>query len=325
MKRIFLASALFTATALFLAGCLKDKGFDNHEYGINDPDTQPPGVGFAFGNRTKVDFGLDVTATTQVIGNIVYVQLFTGTPAASDVTVTLSNNSTALVAAYNAANPGANVQALPTAIWNVPMTLTIPAGSYNVSVPLNVTNTTALNPNIQYAIGLTITNVTGGYQIADNYKNLFILFGVKNQYDGRYNLRGQFYHPSYPFYPFNVTVEMHTSGPNSVKMYYPPFDDYLNPFSTNAAGTSITGFDLQDPEFTVNQTTNAVTVQNVSAGAVTFYTMGLGYTNAGYNSRWDPATKTFYACYGYNLGAGGTFILGTSREWIDTARRLGPR
>lgn len=324
MKKLTFAAALVTVMVTVLTGCLKDKGFDNHQYGINDPDTQPPGAGFAFGNRDKVDFGLDVSSSNQPVTNIVYAQLFAGSPAAADVQITLSNNTTALVAAYNAAN-GTSIQALPTGVWNVPMTLTIPAGSYNVNVPLNVTNTTGLDPNVQYAVGLTITDVTGGYKIADNYKNLLIVFGVKNQYDGRYNLRGMFYHPSYPFYPFVTNVEMHTSGPNSVKMYYPPFDDYLNPFATSPTGGGITGFDLQDPEFTVNPTTSAVTVANVATGGTIVYAMGLGFNNAGYNSRWDPGSKTFYVCYGYNLGGGGAFVLGTSREWIDTAARTGPR
>ena len=53
MKRIFLASALLATMGLFLTGCLKDKGFDNHEYGINDPDTQPPGIGFPLGAKAK--------------------------------------------------------------------------------------------------------------------------------------------------------------------------------------------------------------------------------------------------------------------------------
>jgi hypothetical protein len=325
MKKIVLASLLFTAVSFSFTSCLKDKGFEDFEYGINDPDTQPPGVGFPAGSRPKTDIGVDITSDPQVTNDLFVVNLFSGNPAGSDITVTLSDNTTALLAAYNAAN-NTNIEPLPTNVYNVPSTLVIPAGQRFAQVPLTVLNTTSLDPAVQYAIGITITDVTGGLRIATNLDDMFIVFGVKNQYDGRYNAKGKFYHPSYPFYPFNTTVEMHTTGPNSVKMYFPPFDDYLNPFATAPNGTGLTGFDFQDPDFNVNPTTNKVTsVVNVSVGGTVVYGMGLGFDNAGYDSRWDPATQTFYVCYGYNLAAGGGFILGTSRMWIDTLRRLGPR
>ncbi|MEI9911736.1 MAG: hypothetical protein WDO71_20040 [Bacteroidota bacterium] len=179
-----------------------------------------------------------------------------------------------------------------------------------------------------YGIGLTIKSVDQGYIVAANLKDIVFAFNIKNQYDGKYSIKGKFYHPSYPYIPFATTVEMHTSGPNSVKMYWPAADDYANPWST---GSALTWFDLQDPDFTINPATNAVTVQNVSAGAVTFYVMGQGFDNLGYNSRYEltpvpPNTtpKTIYACYGYNA-PGGVFAAGTTRMWIDTLVYTGPR
>jgi Domain of unknown function (DUF1735) len=325
MKKIILGSLLFSAACFVLTSCLKDKGFENFQYGINDPDTQPPGVGFPLGSKPKNDFGLDVTGSTQVVDGFVYVNLESGVPASSDVTITIANNTTALLNAYNTAN-GTAILALPTAVWNVVTTLVIPSGGRNVQVPLNVTNTLALNPNLQYAVGLTITNVTGGYKIATNLDDLFIVFGVKNQYDGKYTLRGQFYHPSAsPDYAWYTTpVQMWTTGPNSVKMWTPIFggNGFYHPWSS---GGSLTAFGSQEPEYTVNPATNAVTVFNSFVPAATIYSMGIGYTNAGYSSRWDPALKTMYACFGYNLGAGGTFSPASARMWIDTLIRTGPR
>jgi Domain of unknown function (DUF1735) len=322
MKKIFLSSFLIIAVSFVFTGCLKDKGFDNFEYGINDPDTQPPGVGFPLGNKPKNDYGLDVTASTQSVTGLVYVNLESGSPAQANVTVSIMNNTTALLAAYNTAN-ATSIQALPAAVWNVASSLIIPAGGRSVQVPVNVTNTTGLNPNLQYAVGITITAVSGGYKVADNLKNLFIVFGVKNQYDGKYTLKGQFYHPSSsPDYAwYSTTVQMHTTGPNSVKIYWPG-NGYYHPF---LSGGSLVAFSSQEPEYTINAATNAVTVQNSFAGATTFYSMGIGFNNAGYNSRWVPAEKTIYANFGYNLGAGGTFSSASSRMWIDTLIRTGPR
>jgi predicted transcriptional regulator len=326
MKKILSSSLLIATFAIALTGCLKDKGFDNHTYGINDPDTQPPGVGFPLGTgaKAKNDFGLDVTSTTQAVNGFVYVNLEAGTPAKSDIHITIASD-TNVVNAYNAAN-GTSIQKLPAALWNVPTNLTIPAGSTNVQVPLNVTSTLTLNANLRYSVGLTIVAVDGGYTIAKNLKSLLIVFAVKNQYDGKYTLKGQFYHPSAaPGYPnFTTTVEMQTSGPNSVLMYSPAFADFLHPWASTNGGAATSAFGSQSPEYTINPITNKITVFNAFQGAVTSYSMGIGYTNAGYNSRWDPAAKTMYDCFGYNL-AGQTFVPGSSRMWIDTLIRTGPR
>jgi Domain of unknown function (DUF1735) len=328
MKKIILSSLFIAGMSVAFTGCLKDKGFDNNEYGINDPDSQPPGVGFPFGSKSKTDFGLDVSASNQAVSGLVYVNLEAGTPAKSDVNITLTNNSTALIAAYNTANGltgSSMVLALPTAIYTVPLSLVIPSGGRNVETTINVSNTTALDPNRSYAVGLTISAVDGGYKIADNLKNLLIVFNVKNAYDGKYNLRGRFHHPSGANPPANfaTTVEMQTTGPNTVKMYWPLAGAFASPMSF---GGSLNYFGSQEPEFAVNTATNAVLVSNSFPGGLV-YAMGLGFNNAGYNHRWDPATKTFYACWGYNLGAGGSYGGNGSaaRLWEDTLIRTGPR
>ncbi len=324
MKRILSTSLILAAMTVAFTGCLKDKGFENGTYGINDPDTQPPGVGFPYGSKAKVDFGLNVTTTPQTVGDYVYVNLESGVPASSDVHVTLSNNSTALVNAYNAAN-GTTIQVLPTAIWSVPTSLTIPAGGRGVGTVVTVTNTTALNPNIRYAVGITITAVDGGYRIADNLKNVLIVFNVKNAYDGKYTLTWTNYHPSAnPGYTGSTTsVEMHTSGPDKNKIWWPAafaaFGFGYCPPSVLSGGLST--FTLQEPEYTVNQTTNAVTVFNSYVPAASIY----GMSNV-FNSRYEPAIKTYFVKYGY--GSGGPyppFTAATSREWTQTMVYTGPR
>ncbi|MBL0130553.1 MAG: hypothetical protein IPP43_05085 [Chitinophagaceae bacterium] len=53
MKRILITTTLFAALAVLFTSCLKDKGFDNGTYGINDTDTQPPGVGFPLSAKSQ--------------------------------------------------------------------------------------------------------------------------------------------------------------------------------------------------------------------------------------------------------------------------------
>lgn len=323
MKKLLTSSLLMAALSVAMTGCLKDKGFENNQYGINDPDTQPPGVGFPLAANAKNGVGVDVTGSVQSINGIVYVNLESGSAAPADIHITLTNTTAAQVTAYNTAN-GTTIVPLPPAVYTVGTSLTIPAGGRNVQVPINISSTLALDPNQSYAVGLTITGVDGGYKIASNLKDLFIVIGVKNAYDGKYSLHGQNYHPSAaPTFPSFVTpVELWTTGPNTVKIYWPLAAAFASPAILNGG---FSYFSVQEPEITVNTATNKVTVQNVAAGASTFYTMGKGFNNAGYNHRWDPATKTIYAMWGYSLTAGGDFVLGTSRAWTDTLIRTGSR
>lgn len=332
MKRILSTSLLVAAFAVVFTGCLKDKGFDNHTYGINDPDTQPPGVGFPFGSKPKNDYGLDVSASPQTVAGLVYVNLEAGNPASSDVHVTISNNTTALVNAYNAAT-GGNIQVLPTAVWSVPTALTINAGSRNTQVDITISNTTGLNPSLQYAVGLTITAVDGGYKIADNLKNLFIVFSVKNKYDGKYTMTGRFYHPSVEptMNPsFSFSVECHTAGPNDVNVYWPLYGGYYTPLS--AGGGPICCFAAQTLSMAVSTSGgpiyNATAYNGDPAGSIV-YSQGTSSGPFGYPvnnpSVWDDVAKQFRLSFGYNLGAGGVLVPGSSRFWITTLTRTGPR
>lgn len=340
MKKIISSTLILAAMAVAFTGCLKDKGFDSHAYGINDPDTQPPGVGFPLSPKTTVALDAD-DADLQTAENVLIVDIFGGKAAKSDVTVTLSLND-ALRTDFNTAN-GTNYQEMPAALFNASLTITIPAGSINATVPINVPTTVPMSPLITYAKGFTISAISNGYTIPNNFKNLLVIFSLKNKYDGLYKMRGTFYHPSqspgFDWYAFNGGstilpagcapgavagdgfIEMRTTGPNSCKMFVPYFGGYYHP---GLFGGSLNAFGGQEPEYTVDPVTNKVTVQNVAAGAATFYTMGKNYDNAGYNSRYEPAQKTIYANFGYSM-SGSNFVLGASRMWVDTLIYAGPR
>lgn len=311
MKRILFSSVLVATLGFLLTGCLKDKGFDDYQYGINDPDTQPPGVGFAKGTRAKNTVGLNVSATTQTINDIVYVNLNAGNPAPSDITVTLTNTSAALVAAYNTAN-GTNIQVLDPSAYNVPLTLTIPAGQRNIQVPITVPSTMTLDPTKSFGIGLTISSVTGNYQIAENQKNLFVELTIKNKYDGKYRLTG--YHNRVPYtFPYDVEIHMVTEGPNSVAFYWPEVGEFGHPIGvgpgvTNWYGTAVRPVVVFDP------TTNLVTnVYNNDAAVV--ITM---FTGAGSRlSHWDPTDRSMVVDWNYSNNA--------LRAFFDDLEYLGPR
>ncbi|MBI1344087.1 MAG: DUF1735 domain-containing protein [Terrimonas sp.] len=225
-----------------------------------------------------------------------------------------------LIADYNTAN-STSYEELPASSFTLSediSNLSFAPGEFAKEISITV-DKTQLDLSKQYALGFSITEVGGDAIISTDYRNALYSIGLKNQYDGRYMLNGDFYHPTQSpnTDPFSVEVEMHTSGPNSVKMYVPDFGGYYHP---GLFGGSLNAFGAQEPEYTINPTTNAITVQNAYPGAVTFYSMV-----AGYFDRYEPATKTMYDKFGYSLDAGNNVVPGTSRAWTDTLIYLGPR
>ena len=300
MKRILLSITFFAALAVTFTSCLKDKGFEDGTYGINDPDTQPPGVGFPLGAKVNFlnTYGLNVSTTAQLVNGIVYVKLLTGNPAATDVHVTLSIND-ALRTAYNAAN-NPDIDPLPGAQYTMPLTITIPAGQMNAQIPVTILNTNGLDPNKTYGVGITITAVDGGYTIAENLKNLLVQFTVKNQYHGDYLCNGYVYHPSSPRAMVDLVKPGSTSGAQSIDI---DFGD-LGP----------QGYRMR---INVDPVTNNLTITaapGASGAPYTQFNSGLPSSSPGYTPQWagsglcnntySPALKTFFVRVGY-VGATG--------------------
>lgn len=319
MKKIIVGSFLITALSVVFTSCLKDKGFENYEYGINDPDTQPPGVGFPRAAAAKYTIGIDLSSAPQSVDQVVYVNLESGSAASSDVNITLQLND-ALRTAYNTAN-GTNIVALDPSLFSVSLSLTIPAGQRNVSVPINFPNTSTLDPNNTYGIGVTIASVDGGYKIADNLKNLFIEVGLKNKYDGRWNLRGVHNRSPYLF-PFNTNMEMWTTGPSSVALYWPAAGDFGQIIGTAPGVISWYG-PAVSPNFLFDPVTNICTsVSGMPANAVTLDMVTNDQVadanpNGPITNRYEPGPKKMYLTYQYN----GNDL----RRFYDTLTYLGPR
>ena len=310
MRKLSLfTSAVFVLLAM--AGCLKDKRFDNNEMGIVTTDI--PGVALTQSASSPIVVGITGQAAPIVVDGPL-ITLETSYAPTADVTVTLAYDPTLVTAA--------GLTPLPAGTFSTStLTPVIAAGSKGITnLKITVSGTNVLDPNLRYGIGFKITAVSAGYQIAANLKTVVFGFAIKNKYDGKYSLTFSNYHPSAnPGYTGDVVeVEMHTTGPNSVKIYMPQpgFKGFYNPA---ILGGGLSAFADQEPEYTINPTTNVVTVQNTAAAAVTFYAMA-----AGFSSRYDPATKKIYAKFGYN-NPGGVFDPAITREWTQEFTYLGPR
>jgi hypothetical protein len=309
MKKILSSLSITSVLVLALSGCLKDKGFEDNEYGINNPSGSGAAVGFYKGITPKNGFGVNAVATSQTIP---IVLSYTGTDApAKDVTVTLSLDNS-LVTSYNTANGTSTVPATATQIV-IPATVVIPAGQRTTTFNITVPNATVFDPTKEYGIGLKIASVDNNVKIASNLQNLFVAINIKNKYDGRYQLRGHHTRAAYP-YDYDVTMDMITSGPNSVRFWIVDYDSYGHPIGTAPGVFSWYGSSVSpDVYFDVN--TNLVTdVKNAdpTGPPISIYAgPGSG------QGRYDPATKTMYVYFRYNAN--------DLRGFVDTLTYKGPR
>lgn len=319
-------------------GCIKDSD------SIHFEPLQNPGIGFPFGSNAKNDYILRPSASAQQVSGLLFVNLEANSAAASDIHITVADNSTALVNAYNAAN-GTAIQPLPVSLWNMPAQLVIKSGERSALADIIITNTLGLNYNAQYAIGIKIAAVDGGFKIANNLSNLFIVFRIQNIIDGRYRMKGQYYHPIVEptFAAHDFTVELQSIYPYTVQLYWPLSSGYNNgyngagyntPYTINGGVPSwglVYGLILNTNPFNPNISPNDIRVFHDTPPAydAPFYPLD-SCNGKTYHNRWDSATRTIYMAFGYWLGYNAStqttyFIPGASRAWIDTLTYLGPR
>jgi hypothetical protein len=296
MKKI-LPCALLAVMAL--SSCLKDKDFDAHKFGIKDPEGSPVGVGFPQSanriNTTSVE-NSDAAQTFQVA----LVNLLSDIPADRDIHVVLELN-TQLITQYNAANDP-DVLELPNGSYSIPSTtVVIPRGERTGTLTLQIPNAkNQLDITRGYALGFRIKEVEEpGVVVADNQRNILVGIAIKNQYDGIYSLRGYTLRAGDPAKTGNFTgaqMSLITTGAAGVS-----FADQ----TLWADGVEIS---IGEPQLAIDVVTNKVNITS-SGGAMNL---------PGYDSRYDPATRTFYL--GFTWGAGPT-----SRVSIDTMVFLRPR
>lgn len=197
-------------------------------------------------------------------------------------------------------------------------TMTFKPGEFAKQIYLVIPDATVMSPSSTYAMGFTITSVDNDAKVS-SAKSMVVTIGAKNAYDGVYENDFTNYHPSSnPGYTGDVVeVHMVTTSATTCKIYFPDFGGFYCPA---VLGGSLSAFGAQEPAYTVDPLTNKVTVQNAYVGAVTFYTMA-----AGYDSRYDPSTRTYYVKWGYNYDPGGIFNPANNREWTQKLKYLRPR
>jgi hypothetical protein len=249
-------------------------------------------------------------------------------PSSSTLNTTMVvkvKNDPGIVTSYNSAY-GASYVPLPDSLVTIdpatPLvgtnyTVTLNPGEFAKQIKFVLKSGIALDLGKSYAMGFSIVSADDNGHVALERKKIIVEFGVRNQWDGKYQCDWTNYHPTLnPGYTGgSEPVEMRTSGATKVKIYFPGIGGYYCPAFLSGAVSAFSG---QEPEYSIAGT-NAVTVQNSFPGTGTLYTMAAGYT-----SRYDVPTKTFYVKWGYSYAVPGVFDA-TCREWTQKITYLGPR
>jgi hypothetical protein len=310
MKFKNIKGALFVTIgfSVVLAGCLKDKDYDNGLIQSVHGNTGKV-VSIASNVQDQSNFsviGYDNSNNDTVV-NFLPIELSNGnSPAPQDIHVTVSQVDT-LVNALDTANYNADdgstfdyVVPAPSVVAVVSNTVVIKKGTYTGYLQLKFKPSDLLGQDL--AFGFRITAIQeSGYTISGNLSDAVVSLLIKNKYDGTYVVNGYFSHPTASFVgPFsNKKVVLATSQATAVD---------LNPDNQPSIGGPIAAH----PRLIVDPATNLVTVVPSPGGPATI----AGPVTPGYVNHYDPATRTFYIDYGYS---GGT------RHATDTLVYSGPR
>jgi hypothetical protein len=225
-------------------------------------------------------------------------------PAQQDIKVYIRRND-AIVTDYDPSYVPVNAASGAISFdYNTPVI--IRKGEREATLPLLI-NASKLNLASTNALGLIIAQAEGADVDEGEGSKLVVEFGTKNQYDGYYQTKGAAYHPSYGNYVWNsqgvyacgAAFALITSGANSVD---------LDPGQPLMNAGNLTYFSAVVPRLTVDQATNKVTITSTIAS-----TVFVQYPS--YDSRYDPATKTFYIKFGWS----------SDRVATDTFTFCGPR
>ncbi len=287
MKKLSLIFGLF-AFIVAGTGCLKDKGFEDQQYGIQIVTVKA--VSFPQTAKSPVVVGITGQPAPVVVTGPLLAIDDVGAPAA-DVHVKLVYNQDLVVAA--------GLVPLPAGTFSLStLDAVIPAGSKTLGdLKLTVTNSDALDPNIKYGVGFKIESVDQGYKIASNMSTVIIGFAIKNKYDGIYNLKGNHNRVPYNF-PYDTEIHLITTGPKTVIFYWPEVESNGHPIGVGE-GNSLSWYGAGiSPVIEFNTTTNLVTRVFNNPPNATVITL---FTGAGSRiSKFDPATKSITVDWNYN-------------------------
>ena len=276
--------------SLSVTSCLKENP-------VNDYTNLQPVVIIPNANWPKASV---TTATSLTFGktytSALYARVSWEFPLSNDVAVTFKEDAGA-ISEYNA-KFGASLQALNTDAYKITSyKITIPGGQNNANTAFEI-YPDKIDFFKDYALSVSITDASG-QTIGNNYKTYLIPVTAKNTYDGIYTLKGKVVHPTNVAYTGAIdSLEMPLrTGSVNTNVYLT-----AHPWAKGSGANFTVGY---EPVFTVNQTTNDVTI---TAPKVTGATV---LNDPAFTSKYVPASKTIYAYWKYSIAGGDVYVSDT--------------
>jgi hypothetical protein len=300
MQQSIIKTFIFSILAFGITSCLKKDAMniDPGKGPANVVEFENTGNNLASANSTYPGFYTDLGVLTSGASakfnlNVSYSGVET---APEDITVNIAPDQAALDA-YNSEN-GTDYVIPPSTVVNFPTSIVIKKGTRIAQTQVTITTSPDYDYNVNYALPLKIVSASKG-TVSSNFGKAVYSFGVRNIYDGHYSLKGYTLRAGDAARTGNF---VRPSGMNLVTV-----GGNIVQFEELQVWADLSGVGIGNPQFTVN-TDNSVTITSP----------GGAYNAPGYNSRYDPATKTFYVSFAWGAGP-------ASRLATDTLTYLGPR
>jgi hypothetical protein len=243
--------------------------------------------------------------------------------ASGDIKIKLALKPS-LITDYNTAN-GTNFLPLPFNAYSLSdptLEVTIPKGTYGEHQMTITITKASLSLTATYAVGFTIASVSEGV-ISDLAKDFLFIIGVKNKYDGVYDISGTFTDVSNAGFTdaYPLEWELRTNGPAQVVVYDAadfgtPIPAYV--FLNGGSGTYYGSFGLIvnfDPATDkVSSVTNFYGQPSGNGRSANLDPSGV--------NKYDPATKTIKIKYWMDQPS----VVSPHRSYFDeTWKFVGPR
>ncbi len=201
MKKFIKLTFIGAVMAVAFSGCLKDKGFDNGEYGVDVNERKA--LSFPQAISGSVLFSV-FSSNDPVVISAPVIAIEAINAQSSDVNFTVG-----LKPDLVAADPSLTL--LPASEYTLNLNGKVEAGKLLDTLQIVLPTSANLDPNLVYGLGLELLTADNGFQVAGNMKEVLVKITVKNKYDGVYEVTGTY---------SDVAI-----GPNATGRY--PFEYHL--------------------------------------------------------------------------------------------------
>ncbi|MFM7710533.1 MAG: hypothetical protein ACKO5C_06420 [Ferruginibacter sp.] len=213
MKHILKLTFAALVMSFTFTSCLKDKGYDNGDYGMQVVERKAVSLPQAVSG--SVSFALFSQDQPQVLAAPVFALEAIGRQSA-DVKVQF-----ALKPDLVTSDP--DLTLLPASEYVVDLVnAKIAAGQLLDTLEITIPKSSNLDPNLIYGLGLELVSADNGFQVASNMKEVLIKITVKNKYDGLYEVTGTYrdVSPAGANFSGRYPLEYYlvTTGPSSVNV-----------------------------------------------------------------------------------------------------------